>query len=117
MNIKTLEQALKLQNDLATRLTHSLISGTAGKVPPIEVLIKEKEQSVARAKVEVETAIKERDSAVNRWDERIAQRKASVVKLQKELNDIKKQLAEGNDPPKDKKAGNSKKEVRSKKPR
>ncbi len=117
MNIKTLEQALKLQNDLATRLTHSLISGTAGKVPPIEVLIKEKEQSVARAKVEVETAIKERDSAVNRWDERIAQRKASVVKLQKELNDIKKQLAERNDPPKDKKAGNSKKEVRSKKPR
>jgi hypothetical protein len=86
-------------------------------VPPIEVLIKEKEQSVARAKVEVETAIKERDSAVSRWDERVAQRKASVVKLQKELNDIKKQLAERNDPPKDKKAGNLKKEVRSKKPR
>jgi len=51
MNIKTLEQALKLQNDLATRLTHSLVAGTAGKVPPIEVLIKEKEQSVARAKL------------------------------------------------------------------
>ncbi len=117
MNIKTLEQALKLQNDLATRLTHSLVSGTAGKVPPIEVLVKEKEQSVVRAQAEVETAIKERDMAASRWDERVAQRKASVVKLKGELNDLKKQLAERNDPSKDRKAGNSKKEVRSKKPR
>ena len=117
MNIKTLEQALKLQNDLATRLTHSLVSGTAGKVPPIEVLAKEKEQSVVRAQAEVETAIKERDMAASRWDERVAQRKASVVKLKGELNDLKKQLAERNDPSKVRKTENSKKEVRSKKPR
>lgn len=117
MNIKTLEQALKLQNDLATRLTHSLVSGTAGKVPSIEVLVKEKEWSVVRAQAEVETAIKERDMAASRWDERVTQRKASVVKLKGELNDLKKQLAERNDPSKDRKAGNSKKEVRSKKPR
>ena len=115
MNIKTLEQALKLQNDLATRLTHSLVSGTAGKVPPIEVLVKEKEQSFVRAQAEVETAVKERDIAVSRWDERVAQRKVSVVKLQGELNDLKKQLDERNDPSKVRKAGNSKKEVRSKK--
>ena len=117
MNIKTLEQALKLQNDLATRLTHSLVSGTAGKVPPIEVLVKEKEQSVVRAQAEVDTAIKERDMAASRWDERVAQRKASVVKLKGELNDLKKQLAERNDPSKTRKTGNSKKEVSSKKPR
>lgn len=70
-----------------------------------------------RAQAEVETAIKERDMAASRWDERVTQRKASVVKLKGELNDLKKQLAERNDPSKDRKAGNSKKEVRSKKPR
>ena len=117
MDIKTLEQALKLQNDLTARLTQSMVAQRTGKVPAIKVTLKEKEELLARAQAEVETAIKERDIAVIRWDERIAQRKASVVKLQKELNDIKKQLAERNDPPKDKKAGNSKKEVRSKKPR
>jgi L-lysine 2,3-aminomutase len=117
MDIKTLEQALKLQNDLATRLTHSLVSGTAGKVPRIEVLIKEKEQSVARAQAEVEIAIKEREMTLIRWDERVAQRKSSVVTLQKELNDLKEQLAERKDPSKDRKTGNLKKEVRSKKSR
>ena len=86
-------------------------------MPPIEVLVKEKEQSVVRVQAEVETAIKERDMAASRWDERVTQRKASVVKLKGELNDLKKQLAERNDPSKDRKAGNSKKEVRSKKPR
>ena len=53
-------------------------------MPPIEVLVKEKEQSVVRAQAEVETAIKERDMAASRWDERVTQRKASVVKLKVE---------------------------------
>ncbi len=54
----------------------------------------EKKSSVVRAQAEVETAIKERDMAASRWDERVAQRKASIVKLRGELNDLKKQLAE-----------------------
>ena len=88
-----------------------------GKMPTIKVTLKEKEQLLARAQAEVETAIQERDAAVSRWNERVAQRKASVVKLKGELNDLKKQLAERNDPSKTRKTGNSKKEVSSKKPR
>ncbi len=117
MNIKTLEQALKLQNDLATRLTHSLVSGTAGKVPPIEVLVKEKEQSVVRAQAEVEAAIKERDAAVSRWDERVAQRKENVAKLKQELDELKKQVTGRNDPTKHKETGKVKKEASGKKSR
>lgn len=111
MDIKTLEQALKLQNDLATRLTHSLTSGIVGKAPSIEVLLKEKEKSLALAQTEVETAIKERDAAVARWDERVALRKENVVKLQTELDDFRKQLKERNDPA----IGNIHKEPRGKK--
>ena len=115
MDIKTLEQALKLQNDLVARLTQSAASQRTGKMPSIEVTLKEKEQSLVRAQAEVEIAIKERDIAVSRWDERVAQRKASVVKLQKELDDLKKQLTERNDPPKERKTAQPKKEVRNKK--
>lgn len=111
MDIKTLEQALKLQNDLATRLTHSLTSGVAGKVPPIEVLVKEKEKSLSLAKAEVEAAIKERDAAVARWDERVALRKTNVVKLQTELDDFRKQIKERGDPA----TGVVKKDTRGKK--
>ncbi|MBL0037410.1 MAG: hypothetical protein IPP36_00470 [Nitrosomonadales bacterium] len=114
MDIKTLEQALKLQNDLTARLTQSMVAQRTGKVPAIKVTLKEKEELVTRAQAEVETAIKERDAAVSRWNERVAQRKANVVKLQKELDDLKEQLVERNDPPKDK-PGNLKKEVRRKK--
>ena len=101
MDIKTLEQALKLQTDLTTRLTKSLATQRTGKMPAIEVLLKEKEKLVARAQTEVETAIKERDVAVSRWDERVAQRKETVVKLQKEMGDLKKQLAKRKDTAKD----------------
>ena len=117
MDIKTFEQALKLQNDLTARLTQSMVPQRTGKMPAIKVTLKEKEQLLARAQAEVETAIQERDAAVSRWNERVAQRKASVVKLQKELDDLKEQLAERNDPTKDRKSGNLKKEVPSKKPR
>lgn len=114
MDIKTLEQALKLQNDLTARLTQSMVPQRTGKMPAIKVTLKEKEELVALAQAEVETAIKERDAAVSRWNERVAQRKANVIKLQKELDDLKEQLAEQNDPSKDKKSGNLKKEVRKK---
>ena len=66
MDIKTLEQALKLQNDLTARLTQSMVSQRTGKMPAIKATLKEKEELVARAQAEVETAIKERDVAVSR---------------------------------------------------
>jgi len=116
MDIKTLKQALKLQNELTTRLTQSMALHSTGKMPSIEVTLKEKEQLIARAQAEVEIAIKERDTAVSRWDERIVQRKANVAKLKEELNDLKKQLVGRNNAPKNKKVGNLKKTTTSKKP-
>lgn len=98
MDIKTLEQALKLQGDFAARLTQTLVSGGAGKLPGIEVLVKQKEQSLTLARNEVDAAIKERDLAVSRWDERVALCKANADKLQVELDDLKKQIS-GKDRP------------------
>ena len=117
MDIKTLEQALKLQNDLATRLKQNLVSGSTGKAPAVEVLLKEKEQLVVRAQAEVEAAIKERDVAVSRWDERVAQRKASLAKLESEFNDLRELLARQKKQPRGRETGNAKKGTRTPKKR
>jgi len=116
MDIKTLEQALKLQSDLTTRLSQSLTSQRSGKLPAIEVMLKEREQLLASAQAEVETAIKERDAAASRWDERVAQRKANVTELQREMKDLKTQLAKQSNTPKNSITGNSKKITPGKKP-
>lgn len=101
MDIKTLEQALKLQNDFSTRLTQSLVMQRTGKMPAIEVLLKEKEQWLTHAQAAVEIAIKERAVAASRWDERVAQRKVAVAKLQGEMKEIKEQFAKRKDTSKD----------------
>jgi prophage DNA circulation protein len=92
MDIKTLEQALKLQNDLATRLTQSQLAQSTGKMPSIDALLKDKEKLLVRAQAEIDAAIKERDAVTIRWDERVAQRKASMATLQEEMSALKKQM-------------------------
>ena len=92
MEIKNLEQALKLQQDLTAKLTQSMDMLRARKTPSLEALLKDKEQAIARTQAEMDAAVKERDTAVSRWDERIAQRKAGLAQLQAEMTDLKKQL-------------------------
>ena len=116
MDIKTLEQALKLQSNFTSQLTKSMASQRTGKMPSIEVTLQEKEKLIAQAQAEVEIAIKERDVAVRRWDERIMQRKEYVAKLKEELNNINKRHPERNISSKVKKSVNSKKEPLNKKP-
>jgi chromosome segregation ATPase len=112
MEIKNLEQALKLQKELAAKLARSAEITRTGKTPPIEELLKEKEQLIGRAQAELQIAIREREAAVTRWDERIAQRKASLAKLESELNDLKKLIAQQKVSPKGSEAGRGKKATR-----
>ncbi len=92
MDIKNLEQALKLQKDLVAKLTQNLEAARGGKTPSLEALVKDKEQALARAQAEVEATVKERDEVVRRWDERVTQRQAKLVQLQTELAEIKSQF-------------------------
>jgi len=94
MDITVLEQALKLQRDLADRLAQGTELARTGKLAAIEVLVKQKEEMLAHAKVEVDTAANQRDVVMRRWDERMTQCKAAVTQLQGELNDLKSRLAE-----------------------
>src|SRR3569833_1263823 len=94
MDITVLEQALKLQRDLADRLAQGTELARTGKLAAIEVLVKLKVEMLALAKAEVDTAANQRDVVMRRWDERVTQCKAAVTQLQRELNDLKSRLAD-----------------------
>lgn len=115
MDIKSLDQALKLQKDLAAKLTQNLEVARGGKPPSLETLVKDKEQALARAQAEVESAVKERDEVLRRWDERVAQREAKVAQLQSELAEIKTQFTARNKSPAGRKPVKTAKKTRAKK--
>ena len=61
-------------------------------MPSIEVLLKDKDKLLARAKAELDAAMQERDAVVSRWEERVAQRKTYLDKLQAEMVALKTQM-------------------------
>jgi chromosome segregation ATPase len=101
MEIKNLEQALKLQQEYTARLMQGVDVVRTGKMPAMASLLKEKEQQIARAKAQVDATIKERDAAAGRWNERVNQCKASLSQLEVELSSLKEQLAVQKKPTKD----------------
>lgn len=111
MDIKTIEQALKMQNDLTSRLTQSLVAQRSAKAPTLDAILKNKEQLLISAQAEVEKATSERDAIVSNWNARVTQRQTNVTKLQSDINDIKDQLSKQNDPAKNNKAGTVKKNI------
>jgi len=115
MEIKNIEQMLKLQKDLTARLTQNVNMIRTGKPPSPELLLKEKEQLISGAQAAVAEAVKERDAAVGRWDDRIAQRQATLAKLESELHDLRELVARPKKMPRAGKTGKAKKETRTKK--
>lgn len=115
MDIKSLDQALKLQKDLVAKLTQNLEAARGGKTPSLETLLKDKEQTLARAQAEAESAVKERDEVLIRWNERVAQRQAKVAQLKTELAEIKTQFTERNKISADRKPVKTAKKTRAKK--
>lgn len=91
MDIKTVQDALKLQQELSTKLTQQFEALHKGRKLKIADLLREKEKELDRVQKDVEAATKERDLVVNRWDQRIDQRKTTLKKLRTEIEELKKQ--------------------------
>jgi hypothetical protein len=85
VDVKTLEQALKLQDELASKLTRGLETLRTGRAAPADSLLKEKQELIAAAQAELEAAVKEREAATSHWDELVARRKATLESLQREI--------------------------------
>ena len=112
MEIKNLQDAMKLQQDLTTKLNQRVEALRKDKAPSLDVLLKEKEKSIERLRADMELAKQERAVAVTRWDQRIEKRKAAVDTLESELTELKKQIT---DRTITEKGGGSKKAVSKKK--
>jgi hypothetical protein len=92
MDIKTVQDALKLQQELNAKLTQQFETLHKGRKITVAALLKEKEKELTRVQKDVEIVTRERDQAVSRWDQRIEQRKAALIKLEAEIAALKKQI-------------------------
>lgn len=100
MELKNLEQVLKMHQDLTTQLDRQAEILRSGKAPTMSALIKDKEQRAAAAKMELELAIKEHDEAVNQWEERVKRRKEKLSQLKEELTALKAMVEKQESPSK-----------------
>lgn len=92
MDIKTVQDALKLQKELSTKLTQQFEALHKGRKLKIADLLREKEKELDRVQKDVEAATKERDLVMSRWDQRIEKRKAFLGSLEAEIAELKKHI-------------------------
>jgi DNA repair exonuclease SbcCD ATPase subunit len=83
-DIKTMQDLFKLQQEMKDRLGKKLASMAAGKSPVFDELAAEQAADLGRVKEALAHAVKERDSIVRHWDDRIDRLRARVDKLAKE---------------------------------
>jgi hypothetical protein len=93
MQIKNLEQALKLQEEFKAKLLQSVEALRKGKAPPLDAIVKDREKLIARSEARLDTAVKEREAMERHWDERIARLKDDVQHLHAQVRDIKKRVS------------------------
>lgn len=92
MNIKTTQDILKLQQTFSERLAQQFEFLHQDKKLTAQALLEESEKALARMQEKIEIATQERDQILARWDQRIEQRKAALIKLEAEIAALKKQV-------------------------
>lgn len=92
MDIKTVQDALKLEQEFNSKLTQQFEALHKDRKLTAPALIEEKEKALERIEKDIEMAAKERDLILSRWDQRIEQRKALLAKLRLEIDELKKQI-------------------------
>jgi len=92
MDIKNLEAALNLQQDLMANIKKHMAVLEKGSAPSLEKLLGDKEQMILQNTASLKAAEQEKARAASRWQERIDRRKASLESLQQEVAEIKKRI-------------------------
>lgn len=94
MKIKDFEQAMELQKELSSKLMANIDKLRKDKAAPIADTISDQERLITQAKSELATSEKEKELAMQRWEQRIEQRKAAVTQLEDGLKLLKKRVDE-----------------------
>jgi hypothetical protein len=87
-DITTMQDLLKLQQEANDFLAKRLGPMRTGKLPPTDDLLAAQATDIARVKAALEHAIKQRDTVVKNWDDRIGRLSARVDKLSKEREEV-----------------------------
>jgi hypothetical protein len=85
MDVSTLDDALKLQAELASKLVQGLDAMRTRKGLSPDELLREMRVQLTAAQADLDTAVQERAEVAVRWDEVIARRKATVDSLAKDI--------------------------------
>lgn len=99
MEIKNLEQALKLQEEFKSRLLQTVETLRKGRAPSLDAVLGDTEKLIARTQARLDSAIKEREAVVRQWDERIARLKDDVERLKADTREVKERVSRPNPEP------------------
>ncbi|KHE93409.1 MAG: hypothetical protein K8F52_05585 [Candidatus Scalindua rubra] len=93
MEVKTIKDILKLQNEFVEKVQKQTTLIRKGKATSVDVLIKEKESLLVRMEERLGAATEAREKAVHRYDEEIRHHKEQVTCLKKEVSEEKQTLS------------------------
>jgi len=92
MDIKNVEAALNLQQDLMANIKKHMAVLGKGSAPSLEELLGDKEQMMLQNTASLKAAEQEKAEAANRWQEQIDRCQASIKSLRQEIAEIKKRI-------------------------
>ncbi len=92
MEVKTIKDILKLQNEFVKKVQKQTKLVRKGKAPSADVLIKEKESFLVTMEERLGAATEAREKAVLRYDEEIRHHNEQITRLKKEVSEEKKAL-------------------------
>lgn len=99
MELKNIEEVLKLQKDFTTKLSENVKVLRGNKPPSVKLVLKEKEAQLKEVKQDLEIAAKDRVSFIARMDERIERYVKSQAQLEKEIEKLKDSIKPTPKPP------------------
>lgn len=94
MEMKNMNEAMKLQKELTARLAANLDKLQSERAVTLAATVKEQEKLLAEARNELALSEKARENSLQYWDMKISQRKAAVERLEKGLEEMKRKVKE-----------------------
>lgn len=92
MEVKTIDDILKLQDEFVQKVQKQMEMVSKGKAPSADLLLKEKKELLLHYKERLEAATASREEAVHRYDEDIRHHNEQITRLEKEIKAEKKAI-------------------------
>jgi hypothetical protein len=89
MEIKTIEDVIKIQKEFITKIQEAAETVRAGKAP-VEISIGEKKELLEQTREKLEKVVALKEEIVRRYDEEIDHCRKIITRLEKEIQKVRK---------------------------